>query len=95
MITLVCIVSSTAMHTLHFRKTDVNDLYPAIKFAAGLSADTATSVPRSFTVCLSITNDTPSSFILKKDAINDNANIMQHAGADLAISERGSCKDGK
>ena len=65
MCTLVCIVSSTAIQLLHFRKADVNDLYPAIKFAAGLSADTATSVPRSFTVCSPITNNTPSSFINK------------------------------
>jgi len=59
MLTFVCISLATAMHVRHFLLADVRHLYPAIKFAAGLSADTIANVPRRLYISLLIKNGTP------------------------------------
>ena len=45
MYTFVCISASTAIQDRHFLNAEVRDLYPPIKFAAGLSAEIMVSVP--------------------------------------------------
>jgi len=48
-----------AKQVRHFLNAEVKDLYPAIRFDAGLSADAIVRVPRKCRTCPSIKNGTP------------------------------------
>lgn len=60
-VTLVCMSLATAKHVRHFLSADVNDLYPAIKLDARLSADAMVKEPRRCCTFPSTTNGTPES----------------------------------
>ena len=57
--TLTCKSLAVAKQVRHFLNAEVKDLYPAIRFEAGLSAEAIVRVPRRYCTCPLIRNGTP------------------------------------